>query len=107
MSEETESLSASPTWAERLTRAVRVWNFYDRLPDDARMDRVFKEAGVRDLVVRVAEQEQLLKVPGVAEAIEARAVALVSYANGLPEGVTTEAFAEAENLRRSIRRIQS
>ena len=48
---EPSSLSAVPTWAERLTRAVRVWKFYDQLPDSARMDRAFKESGVRDLVV--------------------------------------------------------
>jgi hypothetical protein len=38
--------------------------------------------------------------------LEARADALVEYGNSLPEGVTTEAFAEAANLRRKAAQLR-
>lgn len=41
-----------------------------------------------------------------AKAMETRADALVEYGNSLPDGVTTEAFAEAENLRRYAQRLR-
>lgn len=41
-----------------------------------------------------------------AAALEARANALVEYANSLPDWVTTEAFAEAELLRREARKLR-
>lgn len=41
------------------------------------------------------------------EQLEARADALVEYGNSLPDGVTTEAFAEAENLRRKAKNLRS
>jgi hypothetical protein len=43
------------TWRERLEKAVKVWDENSFLPNDLRMDRVFKEAGVRDLVVENQE----------------------------------------------------
>ncbi len=49
-------------WAERIKKAVQVWRHWERLPAGPRMDRVFKEAGVRDLVValeRIAGQQQM------------------------------------------------
>jgi hypothetical protein len=52
------------TWRERLAKAVKVWDENSFLPNDLRMDRVFKGAGVRDLVIEVEDltssQEQLL-----------------------------------------------
>jgi hypothetical protein len=40
-------------------------------------------------------------------ALEARATLLDSYGESLPEGVTTEAFAEASNLRREAADIRA
>lgn len=39
--------------------------------------------------------------------MEAKADALVEYGNSLPDGVTTEAFAEASLLRREAREVRS
>lgn len=40
------------------------------------------------------------------DVLEARAAALVEYGNALPDGVTTEAFAEAENLRHEAAKLR-
>lgn len=52
------------TWKERIDKAVASWNgevsfsrdVMDELPLEIRLDRVFKDAGVRDLIV---ENQQL------------------------------------------------
>lgn len=41
------------------------------------------------------------------EELEARAAALVEYGNSLPDGVTTEAFAEASLLRDEARKLRA
>lgn len=51
----------NPTWAERLARAVESFEHWDQLPIYARMDRVFKESGVRDLIVRAEAAEARAK----------------------------------------------
>lgn len=56
MSESAADLAAMP-WADRIARATQAWHRWPLLPDSARMDRVFKESGVRDLLV---EREALL-----------------------------------------------
>jgi hypothetical protein len=52
------------TWRERIDKAFEAWHRWDDMPTELRMDRVFKEAGVRDLVIEVEDltssQEQLL-----------------------------------------------
>lgn len=48
--------SNSTTWAERVSRADEAWHRWSLLPGRFRMDRAFKEAGVRDLI---AENDQL------------------------------------------------
>jgi hypothetical protein len=52
------------TWQERLEKAFAAWENWNGLPTVVRLDRVFKEAGVRDLVIEVEDltssQEQLL-----------------------------------------------
>jgi len=40
-------------WNDRVAKAVESWKRWSQLPLGHRMDRVFKEAGVRDLVVEV------------------------------------------------------
>jgi hypothetical protein len=44
---------------------------------------------------------------GTPDEMEAKAHALVEYANQLPKGVTTEAVAEASNLRRKAAEARS
>lgn len=43
--------AASPTWAERVGAAWDSWHRWCFLPGRFRMDRVLKDAGVRNLVV--------------------------------------------------------
>lgn len=50
-----------PTWADRIKWAVDAWVRWDGLPDSARMDRVLKESGVRDLVVENRELREALE----------------------------------------------
>lgn len=60
-----ESLTAAPTWSERIANAVAAWMYWHDLPSGARMDRAFKESGVRDLVVeRDRYRETLIKLSG-------------------------------------------
>lgn len=44
------------TWADRIRTAAASWTRWNLLPLEPRLDRVFKESGVRDLVV---EREML------------------------------------------------
>lgn len=46
-----------PTWSQRLETAVKADAHWAALPAFARLDRVFKESGVRDLVVAVCDHE--------------------------------------------------
>jgi hypothetical protein len=57
-----------------------------------------------------AARAALEEEPAAAETageMEARAAALDIYGESLPDGVTTEAFAEASNLRREARRLRA
>lgn len=48
-------------WYERVRLAVESWQRWSELPDHARMDRVLKESGVRDLVMNLLDKVKELE----------------------------------------------
>lgn len=48
------------TWGERLDKALKAYRYWEVLPIRPRMDRVFKEAGVRSLIVERDRYRQVL-----------------------------------------------
>lgn len=64
-----------------------------------RSDCTFEDEAAANLMRAAATEIE-------AQAMELRAFELVLYANALPDGVTTEAFAEAANLRREAANLR-
>ena len=52
--------SLFPSWGNRVEKAVDAWQRWEMLPLWPRMDRAFKESGVRDLVVEIDQLRKAL-----------------------------------------------
>ena len=84
---------ADITWEKRIGMAVESWRKWNQLPTGPRMDRVFKESGVRDLVAERDEARNdptfrtaaraIQEAEARAEAAEARVISLQAEVDAL------------------------
>jgi hypothetical protein len=116
-----ESIADVAAWARDDARAALVDESAAALPEQAYYadaEGCFPEAAAATLAepgrrdastpaVGTGEASLPGSASAAADAMDERAAALVAYGESLPDGVTTEAFAEAANLRHEARRLRA